>query len=586
MQGKGKHSRSKTRKHAGKPPRWLVFSALAASATAQAAAAPEPFRWMRHDTLAQVLPARRGDDAQDGAALTRDPRPAVAAESPAPGLTVHRFEIPAGPLGTVLAAFEKAAGIDVQVEEQRLRSLPSPGVHGLYTVEQALQELLAGTEITYRFDGPRKVRLDLGIADSIDVTATPGPASPKYTAPLLDTPQTLTVIPQRLIQEQGASTLRDVLRNVTGISIQAGEGGGGLPGDNLSIRGFASRNDIFVDGVRDFGAYSRDPFNIEQIEVAKGPSSLYGGRGTTGGSLNLTSKKPHLEAAQFATAGAGDAEFGRATIDLNQPLGDNLPGAALRVNGMWTHSDVSGRDAVQSERWGIAPSLAFGLGTPTRWTLSYSHLAQDNVPDYGLPWVPPTNVPLARYADKPAPVSFSNFYGLTGRDYEKTVTGLSTAEVEHDFAWGQGSEDQSLSLRSILRHGRSTRDSIITAPRFVSTDSTDINRQIQSRDLEDTILTQQNNLTARFLTGPFAHAVVTGVEAARETSENFARSGPNAPVANLFNPNPDTPYTGPITRTGARTESTADTAALYASDTLRINDRWQATGGLRWDHFN
>lgn len=590
MQGKGKHSRHKSRKPSGKPPRWLVLGALAASATsagAQVTAESDPLRWMRRDALAQVLPARRGDGSHFDAVLARDAGAAPAADAAAgPALTVHRFEIAAGPLGTVLAAFEKAAGVDAVIQEPRLRGVSSPGVNGLYTVEQALQELLAGTEITYRFDGPRTVRLDVAVAETIDVTASPGPASPKYTEPLLDTPQTLTVIPQRLIQEQGASTLRDVLRNVTGISIQAGEGGGGLPGDNLSIRGFAARNDIFVDGVRDFGAYSRDPFNIEQIEVVKGPSSLYGGRGTTGGSLNITTKRPHLEAAQLGTAGAGDADFGRATIDLNQPLGDSLPGAALRINGMWTQSEVAGREDVQSERWGIAPSFAFGLGTPTRWTFSYSHLSQDNVPDYGLPWVPATNVPLARHADKPVPVSFSNFYGLKDRDYEKTVAGIATADVEHDFAWGQGSTDKSLSLRSLVRHGRSTRDSIITAPRFVSTDSTDINRQLQSRDLEDQILTQQTNLTARFVTGPLSHAVVTGVEAARETSENFARSGPTAPVANLFNPNPDDPYLGPITRTGARTESTADTAAVYASDTVRLNERWQVAGGLRWDHFD
>jgi catecholate siderophore receptor len=416
--------------------------------------------------------------------------------------------------------------------------------------------------------------------ETIEVKApTEGPSSPKYTEPLRDTPQTITVIPSELIEQQGATTLREVLRNVTGISIQAGEGGGGLPGDNLSIRGFAARNDIFVDGVRDFGAYTRDPFNIEQVEVAKGPASLYSGRGSTGGAINLSSKAPLPGEARSATFGAGGDDFSRATIDFNQPLEDfAIPGTAVRVNAMWNQGDVPGRDVVTNERWGIAPSIAFGLGTPTRVTASFSRLDQDNIPEYGLPWVPNTNVPLQEHADQAPPVDFDNFYGLRDRDYEKTVTDLATVSVEHDFG-------DSISLRSLVRQGRSKRDSIITAPRFVGTDSTAINRQLQSRDLTDTILAQQNDLTFHFETGALGHALIAGTEVVREESENFARTGPAAPVADLFHPDPDAPYAGPITRTGARTESTADTVAIYANDTVKLGERWEITGGLRWDRF-
>ena len=110
------------------------------------------------------------------------------------------------------------------------------------------------------------------------------------------------------MEEQGATTLRDVLRNVAGITFQAGEGG--VPaGDQLSIRGFSARTDIFVDGVRDFGGYSRDSFNLEQVEVAKGPASSLAGRGSTGGAINLVSKAPHLTPIADATIGVGTAEL-------------------------------------------------------------------------------------------------------------------------------------------------------------------------------------------------------------------------------------------------------------------------------------
>lgn len=416
------------------------------------------------------------------------------------------------------------------------------------------------------------------VTDTIDVTAPARPYSPKYTESLRETPQTITIVPSRLFAEQGATTLRDVLRNVTGISIQAGEGGGGLPGDNLAIRGFAARNDIFVDGVRDFGAYTRDPYNLDQVEVAKGPASAISGRGSTGGVINLTTKAPISEALRSVALSVGTDRFERATFDVNQPTDEAIPHSALRLNAVWSQGDTPGRDEVENSRWGVAPSLAFGLGQATRGRLSYSYLKQDNLPEYGLPWVPTTNRPLAAFADKPAPVSFDNFYGLVDRDHEDLTTGIANAVIEHDFG-------STAMLRSTVRYGEASRDSVITAPRFVSDNSTDLNRQLQSRLLDDTILAHQTDLNFGFSTGAVDHALVTGVELAKESSRNRLRSGPTAPVANLFDPDPHQPYAGPIVPTGARTESDADTTAAYAFDTVSLGADWKVTAGLRWDRF-
>ncbi|MEW6304431.1 MAG: TonB-dependent siderophore receptor [Verrucomicrobiota bacterium] len=412
-------------------------------------------------------------------------------------------------------------------------------------------------------------------------------SSPKYTEPLRDVPQTVTVIPQAVMAEQGATTLRDVLRNVPGISIQAGEGG--VPaGDNLSIRGFNARTDMFIDGVRDFGGYSRDPFNLEQVEVAKGPASSYAGRGSTGGSVNLVSKTPRLDPLYAGSAGVGTDNYKRFTLDLNQPI-KAIDNAALRFNALWHDADTAGRDEVTNHRWGIAPSLAFGLETPTRVTLGYFRLDQDNVPDYGIPWVPAgnTNAVLSSYIDQAPPVDFDNFYGLTSRDYERTVTDVATARVEHDFT-------DSLTLRNQLRYGRNKRDSVITAPRFADLDAgtpgtqsnTTINRQLQSRDMLDTVLANQLDLTSHFDTGPVGHSLVTGAEIARETSVNHARTATAAPTTDIFNPNPTDAPGGPLARTGARTASESDSAAVYAFDTLKFSEQWQLNGGLRWDHFH
>ncbi|MCG3111234.1 MAG: TonB-dependent siderophore receptor [Candidatus Manganitrophus sp. SB1] len=412
------------------------------------------------------------------------------------------------------------------------------------------------------------------------------PASPKFTEPLVDIPQTVTVIPEAVIEERGATTLRDVLRNVPGISLQAGEGG--VPaGDNLSIRGFNARTDLFIDGVRDFGGYSRDPFNVSQVEVFKGPASSYAGRGSTGGAINLVSKRPLLDPLYGGTIGIGTDDFKRATLDLNQPI-EGLKGTALRLNALWHDADIPGRDVVTDQRWGMAPSIAFGLDTPTRLTLSYFRLDQDNIAGYGIPWVPAGNSDpvLATYADEAPPVDFSNFYGLKDRDFEKVVTDIATAEIAHDF-------NPSATLRNLTRYGQTRRDSVITAPRFADLDpgpltvqGTVINRNLQSRDQTDTILANLTDLTLRFRTGGIDHAVATGIEYTHETSINYLRTGPTAPQTDLYNPNPDDPYPASLRRTGAKNDATGKSLALFLFDTLHIGERWEVTGGLRWDYFD
>ncbi len=560
-------SRKRRSRRSSKTP-WVAMGALVASTAfgGRAYAAADP----RLVGLRFLVPS------ESIVGAWRDNNPPARQELP-----VRRFDIAAGPLDAVLASFRQATGLRLRVGDEVIGTLQSPGVTGLFTVEQALAQLLAGTGVIYRFTDGDAVRLELaGTSEFVEVSGRPrSVASPKFTEPLRDVPQTINVISSAVMEQQGATTLREVLRNVPGITFQAGEGG--VPaGDQLTIRGFSARTDIFVDGVRDFGGYTRDSFNLEQVEVAKGPSSGITGRGSTGGSINQVSKTAGLTASYGGTIGGGNAEYGRSTLDINQPI-SVIPGAAVRLNAMWTDAGVPGRDRVEGTRWGVAPSVAVGLGTPTRASLSYFHLGQDNLPEYGIPWVPAnTNPDLAQYSNGRPPVDQGNFYGLTTRDYEKTDTDIATLQVDHDFTG-------TLTLRNVTRVGQTLRDSVITAPRFASVNtSTLLNRQLQSRDMDDGILANQTNLTARFATGAIEHAVATGVELVRETSVNYARTGPAAPQADLFNPNPDAPYAGPIVRSGASTDATARSTAAYAFDTVSLGSQWELTGGLRWDRFD
>lgn len=515
-----------------------------------------------------------------GSAAAQPPPEQAPAVRPAP---LVRFDIPAGALDTALAMFEATTGLelDVRLPADALTLLQSPGVAGLHTWTDALHELLAGTGLAYRQSAARGYVVEVtGVAEAIQVTGRPGVSSPTLTEPLRDIPQTITVISRAVMDQQGVTTLRDVLRNVAGITFQAGEGG--VPaGDQLTIRGFSARTDMFVDGVRDFGGYSRDSFNLEQVEVAKGPSSSIAGRGSTGGAINLVSKTPTLTPTMDGTFGVGEAGYVRATVDVNQPIAAvAIPGTAVRLNAMWNETGVPGRDVVRASRWGIAPALTLGASTHTRASFGYFKLAQDNVPEYGLPWVPAnTNPDLQAYANGQPPVKSSNFYGLTGRDYETTDTDLATIDVAHDVG-------SATTLRTLARWGRNLRDSVITAPRFASVNtSTAINRQLQSRDMKDLILASQTSIVSRFVTGGMRHAVAAGVEVSTESSTNYARSGPSAPLADLYAPVPDDPYSGPIVRTGARTRGAADSVAAYAFDTLHLGDTLELSGGGRWEHF-
>src|SRR3569833_2164686 len=195
-----------------------------------------------------------------------------------------------------------------------------------------------------------------------------------------DAPQAINVIGQEQMRQQGVTSLEQALRNVPGITVSIGEGGT-LAGDQFKIRGFDAKDDVYLDGLRDFGAYARDSFNYEEVQVLKGPSGLMFGRGTTGGAINTISKTPFLMDRYSAALLGGNGVHLRATTDLNYAFSDT---GAVRMNLMYTDTGVVDRDVVHATRWGIAPTLSLGLGTATQWSLAYMHQHTGAIPDYGL----------------------------------------------------------------------------------------------------------------------------------------------------------------------------------------------------------
>lgn len=403
---------------------------------------------------------------------------------------------------------------------------------------------------------------------------TESSSSAKYATPLLEVPQTITVVPGQLLQEQNALSLQQALSSVSGITFNAGEGGAGS-GDSINIRGFSANANIQVDGLRDSAQNSRtDLFNMESVEVIKGPNSVFGGAGTSGGSINLISKQPKKDDFTEASLGLGSAAYKRLTLDTNRVLaGGN---AAMRLNLMGHDSDVAGRDQISKRRWGIAPSLTLGLNSPTRVTLSFLHQTDDNLPDFGVP---------ALRGKRLDGVSRESYFGWRNLDKEEIQSNVLSAKVEHDF--GSGAR-----LQNLTRYSRVSRDTVISAshvdvrgvpPGYYKP----AGPQGYGRDSTTTLWINQTNLTQRFDTGALGHTLVTGFEIARETYDRTTYAyniNSQFPAGGYPLARPPGYWTGTTDlRASGRNETSLDTRALYAMDTIALNPQWDLNVGLRYD---
>ncbi|MBX5461306.1 MAG: catecholate siderophore receptor Fiu [Steroidobacteraceae bacterium] len=417
--------------------------------------------------------------------------------------------------------------------------------------------------------------------------------SPKFTEPLLDTPQTVLVIRKEVFTQQGALSLTDTLRNTPGITFQLGENGNTQSGDTLFMRGFDAQNAIFVDGIRDLGAAVRDVFNVEQVEIFKGPAGADNGRGATSGYVNLASKVPGLTDAFSGSLAYGTEERRRLTTDWNHAL-DSVGGAAFRLNLVGQDGGVAGRDFIERESWGVAPSFALGLGTDTRFYAYSQHVRQDNVPDGAVPTIGIADYRNAALDDAGivAPrVDDEGYYGLAS-DYEDIEADMFTLRFEHDF-----SED--VTLRNTARYGRSEQERVLTAPLRAPIVSDDVggttvvrtdpatwqlNRTRHASFRENEIVTNQTNVTASFATGGIQHSLSTGVEIIHESQFSPTYTSVSLPPTSLYNPDRSLELS-PVAPNGAYSDGRTTTGALYAFDTWKLTPRWQLSTGLRWEHY-
>jgi catecholate siderophore receptor len=390
-----------------------------------------------------------------------------------------------------------------------------------------------------------------------------------------DISQSADTVDKKELAEQNLSLVQDALRNVPGVTLNAGEGG--AHGDSVNLRGLSIPDSFFLDGVRDIGQYQRDAFNADSIAVLLGPASALFGRGSTSGVINTISKQPMLTPLAAISVSGGQANYWRGTGDFNLPLSAT---AAARVTLMDQSNGVVDRGQVHYHRYGVAPTLSVGVDTPTRLTFSYFKEEENNLPDYGIPFIDGV----------PAHVERSNYYSLANYDRTRTNTNIGTIRFEQDIS-------DKITLSDSLRYANYGFEYLVTGP-FLGNDFTDpppsgtpyadiaISRDQPSSGGTTSLLINRTDVTAKFEVGGFANALTGGIELSKEQSnvDRFQNGLNDIPATPLLDPapffvppTPITPYSNPKGR--------GSDVSLYVVDSLALGPSWDVDLGLRWDRF-
>ena len=420
-------------------------------------------------------------------------------------------------------------------------------------------------------------------------------ANTKFVAPLLDTPKSVSFISKKLIEDTQVTTLADALRTVPGITLGAGEGGN-PNGDRPFIRGYNSESSMYVDGVRNSTSQNREMFAVEQVEVIKGSASSLGGAGSVGGSVNMISKVAKKGDFLEGSVAGGTDNYQRITLDGNKDFGN---GIAARVAVMGHQNEKAGQhDGAEYKRAGIAPSITFGLDTPTRATLSYYYLKSDDTPDSGVPY----NYDASKKATvgKPVDVKQGIYYGLLDRDFQKQENQIGTIKLEHDL-------NDNLTITNTAVYNKSTNDYLWTQPDDSKGNvlNDKVWRRINSRITDTDIFTDQLALTGKFNTGAIKHKFNVGAEYSDQKSDkgSYTTTYPgytgtttggfnsdckinDAWCTSLTNPNSKEEWLGSAVANRNTTTTTTKVTSVYLLDNIEFNPQWLLDLGVRWDKFD
>ena len=429
-------------------------------------------------------------------------------------------------------------------------------------------------------------------------------SSPKFTQDLLDTPQTIAVVSKEVLKQQGATTLSQALRNTPGVTFLLGENGNTATGDSIFMRGFDTQGSIFIDGIRDLGTVTRDTFNTEQVEIAKGPAGPDYGRGAASGYVNMASKVPTAESFTGGTASYGTADNARITGDINHRFEGSGTAAAPQRHGPGRRSRRPRLHRAQG--LGRARRRSRSASKATRARYFYLlHTEQDNVPDGGVttlgldgfynrdldPNPPPTTPPLGPPRAPgvvPAPVDSENYYGYRS-DFEEDL-GHDVHRAFRARLQRQRVDPQQHALRparAVLHsHRRQRRDDPEPGSGHVDREP-HASEQVpgeHAHDEPDQPHDQRRDRRRepRHHDGRRVH-LRRAVQPRHTRLPAWARSCRRTRTTRVSPTQP--PGYAPV-RNGVFTRGETQTIGAYVFDTLSFAEKWEVTGGFRVDSYD
>ena len=387
----------------------------------------------------------------------------------------------------------------------------------------------------------------------------------KTDTPLIDVPQSASVISSAVIKDQSMQSLADVARYIPGAGMAQGEGNR----DTIILRGNSSTADFFVDGVRDDVEYFRDLYNIDRVEALKGPNAMIFGRGGAGGVINRVTRQAEWDRTREVSIQGGSWSNARASFDLGDAVNDSV---ALRATGMYQNSE-SFRDGVELEGYGINPTSAVKLGEATVLRISYEYYHYDRTADRGIPSL----------NGRPYEVDPSVFFGDPDQSHTEATVNLATVVLDHDF-----SDTMQLRNRTVFGDYDKFYQNVFPGAINAAASTVTISAYNNAQQREN--LFNQTDLTFALDTGSVTHRFLTGVEIGRQVTDNFRNTGffnntSTTYDTPLSDPTVSVPVTFRQSATDADNHGTAKIAALYVQDQIEFNPHFQAVLGLRYDQF-
>lgn len=413
--------------------------------------------------------------------------------------------------------------------------------------------------------GPAPVR---GGPSGIDgYTARNTSTATKTDTPIKDIPQSITVVTRQQADDQGSRSLGQALIYVPGVTVAQGEG----HRDALTIRGQQTTADFYVNGVRDDIEYYRDLYNVEAVEVLKGPNAMVFGRGGGGGVVNRTQKEANGERVRDVTATYGSYDTKRTTIDVGDAMSS---AAAFRLNAMYEDSEGF-RDFFELERFGINPTMGFKLTDQTKLLVSYEYYSDQRTVDRG---VPSRN---GRASQGRRETFFGN-PNDSAADFEGHTAAVT---LEHKF-----SEDVKVRNHTSYMYADKVYSNTF-ANSAVADDGTVSIAGYRNATERDSII-NQTDLTMRFTVAPgIRHTILAGTEFLRQNNDN------NRDNARFLTPDGATSITVPFANptlfspvfyndVARRRAIDLDTQSAYVQDQLEIGRYLELIGGIRFDRFD